>query len=80
MSHLTQIDLEMSFATGETVMQCVESTLKRLWADLLAFKDFPDQFQRLTYNEAMTKYGSDKPDLRIRMEVSRLSFQACDTN
>jgi aspartyl-tRNA synthetase len=61
----TQLDLEMSFASGEQVMQCVEELVRSLWRELLAI-DLPSPFGRLTYREAMSRYGSDKPDLRLR--------------
>lgn len=68
-SYKPKIDLEMSFATGECVMQYIESLLKKLWVSLLESNDLPDRFPRLTYHDAMSKYGSDKPDLRLGMEV-----------
>ncbi|KAF2402878.1 hypothetical protein EJ06DRAFT_489492 [Trichodelitschia bisporula] len=68
----TQVDLEMSFATGEQVMECIERLLARLWKGLLNI-DVPAPFQRITYHNAMAKYGSDKPDLRLGMEMINLS-------
>ena len=62
----TQIDLEMSFATGEEVMETTERMLRRLWAEILTVK-IEDPFHRMKYNEAMARYGSDKPDLRLGM-------------
>ncbi|PSR87405.1 aspartyl-tRNA synthetase [Coniella lustricola] len=105
----TQLDLEMSFATGENVMQLVESLVRRVYGYIRsnwrmcemngelgvtastpgdgdgsrtagrypslrpedpANEDEP--FQRLTYNEAMSLYGSDKPDLRIPNKIQRI--------
>ncbi|KAF2140985.1 uncharacterized protein K452DRAFT_309439 [Aplosporella prunicola CBS 121167] len=69
----TQLDLEMSFATGEDVMQVIENLIRRLWADLLDIK-LPSKFPRMAYNDAMAKYGVDKPDVRLGMEISRIEF------
>ncbi|KAK4508280.1 hypothetical protein PRZ48_002018 [Zasmidium cellare] len=68
----TQIDLEMAFATGEDVMAVIEGVARRLWADLLGIQDLPEKFDRMTYEEAMSKYGSDKPDLRLGSEIMRI--------
>ncbi|KAF2437005.1 hypothetical protein EJ08DRAFT_728690 [Tothia fuscella] len=64
----TQLDLEMSFAKGEQVMQCMEGLIKRLWKDMLSI-DLSSPFARVTYQDAMAQYGSDKPDLRIDMKL-----------
>ncbi|KXT17865.1 hypothetical protein AC579_5888 [Pseudocercospora musae] len=69
----TQIDLEMAFATGEDVMQVVESVAKRLWNNLL-YINLPERFDRMTYEEAMSKYGSDKPDPRYGSEIRRIEY------
>ncbi|KAK5003748.1 aspartate--tRNA ligase msd1, partial [Cryomyces antarcticus] len=68
----TQLDLEMSFATGEDVMRCIETLLKRLWAELLGVETLPSHFPRMTYEDAMSIYGSDKPDIRLGMKISRI--------
>ncbi|MBQ7160812.1 MAG: aspartate--tRNA ligase [Clostridia bacterium] len=68
----TQIDLEMSFATQEDVMAMNEGFIKRLFAELLNI-DIPTPMPRMTYAEAMTRYGSDKPDTRFGMEITDLS-------
>lgn len=61
--------MEMSFATGEDIMACIEDLIRRLWAELLDVKSVPAKFPRMSYNDAMAKYGSDKPDIRLGMEV-----------
>lgn len=61
----TQLDLEMSFATGDEVMNTIEELLKRLWKEILHI-DVEGEFQRMTWWYAMKFYGSDKPDLRFR--------------
>jgi aspartyl-tRNA synthetase len=69
----TQLDLEMSFARGEQVMQVIEGLLVALWKGMLGI-EVEKPILRLTYHEAMAKYGSDKPDLRLGMEVSYYSL------
>ncbi|HLB58211.1 MAG: aspartate--tRNA ligase [Gammaproteobacteria bacterium RIFCSPHIGHO2_02_FULL_42_13] len=63
----TQLDIEMSFIKEEDVMQLMETMMQRLFKDLLEVT-LP-AFPRMTYAEAMQKYGSDKPDLRISLEL-----------
>ncbi|KAK3720106.1 aspartate--tRNA ligase msd1 [Vermiconidia calcicola] len=70
----TQVDLEMAFASGEDVMRIVESVVRRLWAECLNIHDLSETFRRMTYEEAMLKYGSDKPDLRFGSELHRIEY------
>lgn len=67
----TQIDLEMSFVDVEDVMGIGEGFMKRLFKEALGV-DIP-KIPRLTYKEAMERYGSDKPDTRYGMEIVDLS-------
>ena len=67
----TQLDVEMSFATTEQVYRLIEGLFVRVFK--LLDIDLPVPFQRLTYAEAMKRYGSDKPDLRFGMELRDLS-------
>ncbi|CAD0100629.1 unnamed protein product, partial [Aureobasidium mustum] len=69
----TQVDLEMSFATGEDVMNTVESVVKTLWQKLLGISH-DDPFPRLSYEDAMSSYGSDKPDVRLGSKISRVEY------
>jgi aspartyl-tRNA synthetase len=69
----TQVDLEMAFASGEDVMAVVEGVVKRLWSDLLGVH-LDHKFARMTYEQAMTRYGSDKPDLRLGSEIRRIDY------
>ncbi|HXL14605.1 MAG TPA: aspartate--tRNA ligase, partial [Methylomirabilota bacterium] len=64
----TQIDLEMSFVTEEDVFQVVEGTLQSIFRRDLD-RELRTPFPRVTYDEAMARFGSDKPDLRIPFEV-----------
>lgn len=67
----TQIDCEMSFITQEDILQTFEALTKYLFKTLKGI-DLPT-FPRMTYDEAMLKYGSDKPDLRFGMEFVELN-------
>ncbi|GAQ94800.1 aspartyl-tRNA synthetase [Thermodesulfovibrio aggregans] len=64
----TQIDLEMSFVTIEDILTLVEEMLFKCFNEVLSI-DIEIPFKRLTYEEAMNKYGSDKPDLRFGLEI-----------
>ncbi|KAI7559223.1 hypothetical protein KC346_g22855, partial [Hortaea werneckii] len=70
----TQVDLEMAFASGEDVMRTIEDTVKALWGAMLDVKNLPAAFPRMTYEEAMSKYGSDKPDIRLGSEIRRIEY------
>ncbi len=67
----TQIDLEISFATENLVFSIIEPLMGRLMG--LIGRDAPQPFLRLPYSEAIARYGSDKPDLRVGMEIKELS-------
>jgi aspartyl-tRNA synthetase len=67
----TQLDVELSFASTEIVYRLVEGLFKRVFKLVGAELETP--FPRLTYAEAMRRYGSDKPDLRFGMELKDLS-------
>ena len=68
----TQIDLEMSFATQEDVMNINEGLMAKLFDEILGVKlELP--LPRMTYAEAMSRYGSDKPDTRFGMEIQDIS-------
>ena len=68
----TQIDLEMSFATQEDIMAMNEGFIKRAFKETLGV-DIVTPMQRMTYTEAMNRYGSDKPDTRYGMEIIDIS-------
>jgi aspartyl-tRNA synthetase len=67
----TQIDIEASFVVAEDVQGFVEAVLVALWAE--AGHDIPAPFPRLTYADAMERYGTDKPDLRYGLEIQDVS-------
>ena len=68
----TQIDLEMSFVDVEDIMEMGEGFIKRLFNDVLNV-DIPTPLPRLTYTDAMNRFGSDKPDTRFGMEIVDIS-------
>ncbi len=68
----TQIDLEMSFVGIEEVLVVLEEVTWRAWRDTLGV-ELPRPFPRLSYTEAMSRYGSDKPDTRVLLELVELT-------
>ncbi|KAJ6167964.1 hypothetical protein N7497_000807 [Penicillium chrysogenum] len=68
----TQLDMEMSFATGDDVMRTIEGVIRRLWSSLMKDPAPEGPFRKVSYQEVMAKYGSDKPDTRYGMEIIRL--------
>ena len=64
-----QLDIEMSFVTQEDVFQAVEPVLHDVFVEFGGGKRVTENFPRIPYAEAMQKYGSDKPDLRIPIEM-----------
>jgi aspartyl-tRNA synthetase len=68
----TQIDLEMSFVTRQDVIDVAEDIVSRLWSELAGYQ-VPTPLPRMTYAEAMARYGSDKPDLRLGCELTDLT-------
>ncbi|MCB9258510.1 MAG: aspartate--tRNA ligase [Ignavibacteriales bacterium] len=68
----TQIDVEMSFVNEEIIYSMVEGLMKQLFKELKGV-DLELPIKRLTYEEAMENYGSDKPDLRFGMEMKTLN-------
>ncbi|MBX0326825.1 aspartate--tRNA ligase [Oscillochloris sp. ZM17-4] len=65
----TQLDMEMSFVDQEDVIQLIERLFTQLCAAVVPHKRVVTPFRRLTYAEAMERYGSDKPDLRYDLEL-----------
>ncbi|MBR3377015.1 MAG: aspartate--tRNA ligase [Mogibacterium sp.] len=74
----TQIDLEMSFAGVDDVIEVQEGFLKRVMKEVKGI-DIETPFPRLSYDEAMERYGSDKPDTRFDIELVKLNdlFEDC---
>ena len=68
----TQIDMEMSFVEVEDILEIVEGLITTLFKEVLG-KEITVPLPRLTYREAMERYGSDKPDTRFGMEIQNIS-------
>jgi aspartyl-tRNA synthetase len=75
----TQLDMEMAFVDESDVQATVEGLLRHLFATLLG-ETLPDPLPRMTWDEAMRRFGSDKPDLRIPLELVSVDDQVagCD--
>lgn len=71
----TQLDVEMSFVDEEDVMSVIEGCLARVFREMLG-KEITLPLRRITYDEAMLKYGCDKPDLRFGMEIHDITALA----
>lgn len=68
-----QLDMEMAFATQDDVFNVVEPLLAKIFANFGCKKVVGDKFERITYDDAILKYGSDKPDLRNPLTISDAS-------
>jgi aspartyl-tRNA synthetase len=73
----TQLDIEMSFVEQDDVIELAEAVLAALWQ--LIGHDIPLPIRRMSYAEAMDRYGSDKPDLRFDIELTDLTAYFADT-
>ena len=74
----TQVDLEMSFVDEDDIMKIQEGYLKRIFKEVLDV-DITTPFPRLSYQESMDRFGSDKPDIRFGFELVDISEQVKDT-
>ena len=68
----TQIDMELSFVDMDEIMEINEGLFKRLFKEVLG-KELVTPFEKMTYNDAMENYGSDKPDIRFDMKIQNIS-------
>ena len=75
----TQIDLEMSFVDCDGIMSMAEGFIKRLMKETIGV-DVPEKLERMTFDEAMNSYGSDKPDTRFGMKIQDISDWAKKTD
>lgn len=75
----TQIDLEMSFVDTDDILEVLEGFIHRLYKEILNV-DIAVPLPRLTYDEAMRRFGSDKPDTRFGMEITDISDVVRDTD
>ncbi|MBE9498354.1 MULTISPECIES: aspartate--tRNA ligase [Streptomyces] len=68
-----QLDMEMSFVEQEDVFRVIETVMTELFQELGEGREVTSPFPRIPFREAMVKYGSDKPDLRARLELTDVS-------
>lgn len=71
----TQIDIEMSFVSREDVLNVTESMMKYIMKESLGV-DITEDFERIPYDDAISLYGTDKPDLRFALQMQDASFMA----
>ncbi|NVZ07742.1 aspartate--tRNA ligase [Allochromatium humboldtianum] len=64
----TQLDIEVSFMSEDELMELMEGMIRSLFSEVIGV-ELPDPFPRLTYAEAMRRFGSDRPDLRVPLEL-----------
>lgn len=77
----TQLDIEMAFIDEEDILKLIEGLLQVVFKQILNV-ELPEQLQRMSYTEAMTRFGSDKPDLRNPLELVDVAdlVKNCDFN
>ena len=75
----TQIDIEASFVEEADIKNIASKLTQTIFKDVLDI-DLPSKFQEITYQEAMLKYGSDKPDLRVNLELIELTSDMKDVD
>ena len=79
----TQLDMEMAFVDQETLIQTMETFIKTLWKETRKSDDFDlstDVFERISYDDAMKFYGSDKPDIRFQGKFAFSISDSTDEN
>lgn len=74
----TQIDLEMSFIKIKDIQTIIEGMVTSIWDKALGKKLTKASFPHITYNEAMSTYGSDKPDVRFDMKINEIGSHISD--
>ncbi|NLL02227.1 MAG: aspartate--tRNA ligase [Mollicutes bacterium] len=78
-SEFTQVDIEMSFINQEDILVMAEDLIKHVWKEAAGF-EIDYKFPRLTYEEAMNRFGSDKPDTRFGLELQDLTEELRNTS
>ncbi len=68
----TQVDIETSFLTEEQIMELMEEMIRAVFKEVLNVA-LPNPFPRMTYAEAMGRFGSDKPDMRVTLEITEVT-------
>ncbi len=75
----TQVDIEMAFVKSDNVMDMMENMIRKLFKDVGGIA-FPEKLPRMTYADAMLRFGSDKPDMRNPLELVEVSEQMKDVD
>src|SRR3954451_6162144 len=78
-AEFTQLDVEMSFIDRENVIEIMEGLLRQIWKEVLNV-EIPTPIRHMEYDEALTQYGSDRPDLRFGMELHDITDLAHTTD
>ena len=78
-AEFTQLDVEMAFIDRENIISIMEGLLRRIWKEVLGV-EVPNPIRHMEYDEAMTRYGSDRPDLRFGMELHDITDLAHATD
>ncbi len=78
-AEFTQLDVEMSFIDTENIIEVIEGLLRKIWKEILG-KEIPSPIQRMCYDEAMGRFGSDRPDLRFGLELHDITDLAHQTD
>jgi aspartyl-tRNA synthetase len=73
----TQVDIETSFLSEEEIMGLMEGLIRYVFKDAMDV-DLPNPFPRITYAEAMARFGSDKPDMRVTLELTDVTDAVAD--
>jgi aspartyl-tRNA synthetase len=74
----TQLDMEMSFINEEIIQNLIEGMLRKIFKEILQI-ELPETLERMTYSEAMRRFGSDKPDLRNPLELVDIADLVIDS-
>jgi aspartyl-tRNA synthetase len=74
----TQIDMEMSFVTREDIFEITNGLMNKIFSE--ADIDVPENIEKMPYDEAMDRFGTDKPDLRFAMELQNISEIVADSD
>jgi len=75
----TQVDIETSFMSEEQIMNITEELIRYVFDDAMGVK-LPNPFPRITYQEAMSRFGSDKPDMRVTLEIADVTDAVKDVS
>ena len=78
-AEFTQLDVEMSFIDRENIIEIMEGLLREIWRQILGI-EIPRPIPHMQYDEAMSRYGSDRPDLRFGMELHDITDLAKKTD